>query len=233
MGSISKLVLPIIFVFFHINPAFAEIDDLRKYISPVIKGETLYISGIIDSHIYDFFSFNIDAIQKVKRVSLNSWGGDHDWSLEIARRIGEEGLDTVIEKDSVCASACVYLFGSGVNRVMHSLTWLGVHGARLGQGRIVQFAGVCFEMIDDEPLFDQSKTGCASIVEKFYKLSLKATTDAFKQLELNGVVEEFTTDYLNSEDDPLWFLQGNFLKKKDWVIKAKEALKYNLATGVY
>lgn len=95
------------------------VKELRVIQSPRIVGDELVIKGPIDSHIYDFISMEAQKLKSVTKVSLNSLGGNHNWALEIGRRIQELGLKTVINKGAFCASACVYLFGSGQERIAH------------------------------------------------------------------------------------------------------------------
>ena len=85
----------------------------------------------------------------MKYISFNSYGGNHNWGLDVARKIKELGKITILKKGNVCASACVYLFAAGVERIMETDTWLGIHGARLGGNFVSTFAGVCFVDAED------------------------------------------------------------------------------------
>lgn len=206
--------------------------ELSKYYSPTIKGDTLYIKGKIDSHIYDYISIEYKAMAKVKYVSLNSFGGSHDWGLEIGQKIQQLGKITILKSGNVCASACVYIFGSGKERLMSKDTWLGVHGARLGAGYNSSFLGLCFVHAETGHVFKENKSGCKDFLQSWYDISLKATNKAFDLIEKAGVSAELRTYYFSLDDNPNWYEQVNILKKPDLVIDSEMSLKYSLATGI-
>lgn len=207
-----------------------DLAKLHRLTTPVIVEDTIYISGPIDSHIYDVLAWAGDRLKGVKKISLNSFGGNHFWALEIARKIQELGLDTVVEEGSYCASACVYLFGSGKNRYAHKSIWFGIHGARLGKGYSVMFWGACFTKIAEGLKFTPQKPECPEFLENWYKTSLEATLDAFASIEKMGVSPELRNHYFQFEDDPAWPGASNILKKPDWELTAKQALDFHLVT---
>lgn len=209
-----------------------DYQSLAKYFSPTIKGDTLYITGRIDSHIYDYLTYEAKKVQAVKYISLNSYGGNHNWGLEVSAKIQLLGKTTVLESGNVCASACVYLFASGKERIMSKDTWLGVHGARLGGGYATNFAGYCFVELEDGEQFVENKKGCKDFLASWYGIVSKATNDAFDLMEKAGVSPDARTYYFSKEDDPKWYESINVFKKPDWVISPDEALKYQFATAL-
>ncbi len=207
--------------------------DLSQLQSPFIEGETLFISGPIDSHIYDYFSRERNRIiASVKKISLNSYGGSHNWSLEVARQIRDLNLFTLVDEGSVCASACVYLFGAGKERWMHNSVWLGLHGARLSGHYISTFHGSCFVSISGEMTFIEDLDGCKESIDNWYEIAMTATQRAFDSLELSGVSPDLREDYFALPDDENWFRFNNVIRKPDWVLQPEEALSYGLATQI-
>lgn len=204
--------------------------DIRQNISPKLIGDTLYIHGNIDSHIYDYLAYETRSF---KFISLHSYGGNHNWALEIGRKIQELGVITVIEKKAFCASACVYLFGSGTQRIISDDAWIGIHGARLHGGYVVEFSNNCVDFISaSEGVYNESKNGCLDFLNRWYNTSLEATDKAFSLIEKSGVSPSLQAYYFSLENDPEWYMELNVLKKRDLVLDAKTALKFNLATLV-
>jgi hypothetical protein len=206
--------------------------DIRQTYSPHIEGEILYIRGKIDSHIYDFLSYNYQQLKSVRYVSVNSYGGNHDWSLEIARKLRELKLSTLLERGNVCASACLYIFGAGIERVAHHSTWFGIHGARLGKGSSMKFINACYSLNPDGKTmgYDPTKLGCQNVYQELYELCYTNTLEAFLTLEQNGVSTQLFEDYLSLEEEINWSDNFNFMKIRDWELQAQEAEKYHLVT---
>ena len=162
--------------------------DLLSVMSPKIVGDTLYIQGKIDSHIYDFLAHEYEAVKAVEFVSLNSYGGSAGYGMEIGQKILELEKKTIIKKGHVCASACTYIFASGVERIMEEDTWLGLHGARLGESQITSFRIACFIPQDDgTSVFDDSSTLCKSNLKFWEKIALNMTNESFDFMEKAGV----------------------------------------------
>lgn len=207
-------------------------EELNKLYSPRIVGETLVIKGRIDSHIYDFLSREAKSIEKVTRIELNSLGGNTSWALDVAKKIQLLGKTTVLPSGNFCASACVYLFAAGKERIAAKDTWLGVHGARLGAGYLTTFQGVCFVEMEDGAVFEPRKKGCQDFLTEWYGKAMKATTDAFDFMESNGVASSLRETYFAMPDDEKWPEQANVIRKPDWYLVAPEAVKYNLVTKV-
>lgn len=228
----KKLVFLFLFIFSTlISASEVDYDDLRKIHSPEIKGDTLYIKGKIDSHIYDFISYEYRAMKEVKYVSLNSFGGSAEWGIEVGRRIQELGKSTKLEKGNVCASACTYIFGSGKERIMSKETWLGVHGARLGGSYVSSFQGFCFvDMADGSSIFVEGKEGCREHLDNWYKVAFDMTSRSFDLLERAGVDPAFRDYYFSLEDDHKWYEYMNVLRKPDLIVDPELALKYRFAT---
>jgi hypothetical protein len=214
-----------------IAPA-AEEEGLHKIFSPYIEGDTLFMKGRVDSHFYDYLTYEAKKVKDVKYISFNSYGGNHNWGLEVARKIQELGKITILKKGNVCASACVYLFAAGAERVMESGTWLGVHGARLTGSYVSSFAGLCFVDMEEGSQFVEGKKGCKEFLATWYEKSLTATSAAFDFMEKSGVLPEMRAYYFSLDDDPLWYQQLNVFKKPDWVVTPEVAFEYNLATQV-
>lgn len=205
-------------------------EDLNKLYSPRIVGDTLVIKGRIDSHVYDFLSREAKPIEKVKRIELNSLGGNTSWALDVAKKIQLLGKATVLPEGNFCASACVYLFAAGKERIADKASWLGIHGARLGAGFVTTFQGLCFVDLEDGTVFEPRKKGCQDFLKEWYGKAMKATTDAFDFMESNGVSANLRETYFAMPDDEKWYEQANVIRKPDWFLVAPEAVKFNLAT---
>ncbi len=207
-----------------------DVSELQKIHSPKIVGSTLFISGKVDSHIYDFLSYAEQDLKNVTEVSLNSLGGNHDWALAIAQKLQSFHLKTVIEPGSVCASSCVYLFMAGKQRWMNKAAWLGVHGARLGLQYRIEFYEKC---ADDLQTSSTLSKNCEDILAAWYNTSYQATQKAFLWIQSQGASSHFFDLYMSFDDVPNWLQEGNVLRKPDWVIPAKDALELSLATHVF
>ncbi len=212
----------LLFLFF---PILVAAEPPRKIVSPFIEDGVLQIQGTIDSHIYDYLTFPNAKMNTVHSVRLNSFGGNHSWGMAIAEKIQERGWNTRLDQDDICASACVYIFGAGHQRIAHSTSWFGIHGARLGAGYMVEFAQKC---LDGETLLDSPQ--CQELEKKNFDLNREATREAFQLIENTGVSEDLLETYMNFEDVPKWFLNFNFIKKPDWVLTAPEAVDFQLVT---
>ncbi len=218
-------------VFGNVNLAFADSGENLDIIhSPQIQGNVLYVKGVIGSHIYDYLAIEAKALKNVTTVDLNSYGGNSPWAIEIGRKMQEMGFDTRLSDGSVCASACVYLFGSGKKRLAGRSTWLGIHGARLGAGHLTTFWGVCFVDLDDGSQFFPEKKGCQAFLKKWYADTMEMTLASFALIEKRGVSPRLKEDYFSRPDDPKWPAYGNVLRTENWELPSPEALDYALVT---
>lgn len=228
MRLLSSLIL--LSLWFGVSVAGgASKGDILQMHSPKLVGNTLYIYGRIDSHIYDFLSLERAALEQVKVIDLNSFGGNHHWALDIAKKIAELGKETKIRNGSVCASSCVYLFTSGKKRIIENEVWLGVHGARIPGSYKSSFDGYCFIDLEDGRIFNEKLKNCSEFLTLWYSIAFKATVDAFDFFEQNGVSVKARDYYFNLNDDPLWYEKYNVFKKPDWIIVPDDALALGFA----
>ena len=208
----------------------ADLDHIRRIISPHIEGDRLIIEGRIDSHIYDYIQYEAARVAAVRVIDLNSLGGNAEWALMIARKVKELGKTTELRSQHYCASACVAIFAAGRERMAAEDTWIGIHGARLGPGYTTNFEGFCFEDLEGGMAFEPRKRGCREFLNHWYDVTLASTNEAFDLMESNGVSPELRETYFSMPDDPGWPAQMNAIRKPDWPLKAADAVKYNLVT---
>ena len=210
----------------------SDLDRIHRIISPHIEGDALIIEGEIDSHIYDYLSYEAARVAAVRVIDLNSLGGNAEWALEIARKVKELGKTTLLRSQHYCASACAYIFAAGRERMASEDTWIGIHGVRLGAGYLTNFEGFCFVDLEGRSVFEPRKTGCQKFLNRWYEATLASTNEAFDLMEANGVSPELRKTYFAMPDDPDWPAQLNAIRKPDWPLKAADASKYNLVTTV-
>ena len=212
----------------------AKAAELSVMISPRLEGDTLLIKGRIDSHIYDYLAYASAAeLQSIRVVDFDSLGGNVSWALEIAEKLKALGKVHRLRAGNFCASACVFLFAAGKERLAAPGTWFGIHGARLGAGYTTSFEGYCFLETDDgPPEFAPRKKGCQDFLSHWYAVSLKATEDSFSFMEGNGIARSLREAYFSLADDPEWYFAMNVIRKPDWILRAEEAGAYALVTGI-
>ena len=208
----------------------ADLDHIRRIISPHIEGDRLIIEGRINSHIYDYIQYEAARVAAVRVIDLDSLGGNAEWALMIARKVKELGKTTELRSQHYCASACVAIFAAGRERMAAEDTWIGIHGARLGPGYTTNFEGFCFEDLEGGMAFEPRKRGCREFLNHWYDVTLASTNEAFDLMESNGVSPELRETYFSMPDDPGWPAQMNAIRKPDWPLKAADAVKYNLVT---
>ena len=208
----------------------ADLDHIRRIISPHIEGDRLIIEGRINSHIYDYIQYEAARVAAVRVIDLDSLGGNAEWALMIARKVRELGKTTELRSQHYCASACVAIFAAGRERMAAEDTWIGIHGARLGPGYTTNFEGFCFEDLEGGMAFEPRKRGCREFLNHWYDVTLASTNEAFDLMESNGVSPELRETYFSMPDDPGWPAQMNAIRKPDWPLKAADAVKYNLVT---
>lgn len=94
-----------------------------------VKGDKLYLMGIINSKSYAQLKAVISNNPQVKTLVLTVMPGsiDDETNLQMCHYVRQQGLSTYLRSDSVIASGAVDLFMSGVEREMESGAKLGVH----------------------------------------------------------------------------------------------------------
>lgn len=194
--------------------------------SPVLEGKVLYIRGRIDNHIYEFLTREARKLTQVRVVDLSSAGGNMEWALLIANKLSAMKVNTRLSSNSICASACVFVFGAGQQRIAAPGTWLGIHGARLSAGLAVRFGNLCFQ----DGKFSPELKACSKAMADWQKMAMSMTQTAFELMERHGVSPDLFNTYMSMEDDSDWTEEFNVLKKPDWVLRSEDALAYELVT---
>ncbi len=226
-----------LFTFFSFTSAKAAVDgsdteSSSQYVheiqSPRIEGDSLLIQGKLDSHIYDYIAYEWQKLKKLKYVDLNSLGGNSEQAMLISRKIRQLGLITRVRSGSVCASACISLFGAGVERHIAADAWLGVHGARGGQSHIQKFYNLCHD--NDRWMLDKKE--CQNFVRGWYADAKKVTLEFFGVLEQYGISSELRKTYFSLPLESDWTENFNVLQIVDWVLQPETALSFNLATRI-
>ncbi len=213
----------------------SDAPDQNRYsriISPHIEGDTLIIEGKIDSHIYDYLAYEATRVAAVRMIELNSLGGNAEWALAIARKVKDLGKTTSLRSGHYCASACAYIFAAGRERTASEDTWIGIHGPSLGAGYLTNFQGLCFVDRENQSAFEPQKPGCQQFLDHWYAVTMASANEGFDGMESNGISPDLRKTYFDMPDDPDWPARMNVVRKPDWPLSAREALKYNLVTKV-
>jgi hypothetical protein len=212
-----------------------DTPDQNRYsriISPHIEGDILIIEGKIDSHIYDYLAYEATRVAAVRMIELNSLGGNAEWALAIAGKVKDLGKTTFLRSGHYCASACAYIFAAGRERTASEDTWIGIHGPSLGAGYLTNFQGLCFVDRENQSAFEPQKPGCQQFLDHWYAVTMASANEGFDGMESNGVSPDLRKTYFDMPDDPDWPAHMNVVRKPDWPLTAREALKYNLVTKV-
>ena len=105
--------------------ASADIKEYGPFIHVSSTPDVLMLSGEIDERSALNFRRALAAHPDIKIVSLNSEGGYVQLALLIADDVYQAGISTVIPSESICYSACAFIFFAGKNRQANGR--LGVH----------------------------------------------------------------------------------------------------------
>lgn len=230
--AIRFLYIVLIVIFSYTMETFAK----EGLISPVIQGDTLYISGTIQSHIYDYMSYEAKALQSVRYVDLDSDGGDYFWGLNIAKKVKSMGLITQVSKQSYCASSCIFILSAGSERLVHEEAKLMVHGVQAGTMWLAQvFLKTCFVRDKQKPMqynFLWNDSDCDQLVAEKAESLKEKTEIAFDFMESSGVLPSLREDYYGLPGDDQWIARGNLLKIPDMELTVEAARHYNLVTDI-
>jgi uncharacterized protein len=108
---------------------------------PIEPGDAAKLRKLLDEDSRYRFSMPRNGVT----LSLHSPGGSVLSGLELANFVRERGLMTLVTQDSICASACTFVFIGGVKRIM--LGKFGIHAMSIGRGQ--QISVVSDEHLDN------------------------------------------------------------------------------------
>lgn len=188
-----------------------------------IRGDTLYIDGLINGLTYDLMSVGNAGIN-VKHVELNSYGGDESMGELLSEMIRSRGMSTHVRENGFCASTCILLMQAGTVRFAHPSARFGVHGVRVGDITYIQeYYEAC----------NATQAKCTAFTKQWYEESLMATRDFFHLMEKYGASPALLTDYMKQPPEPnsgpsAWYHRGNGLRISDWELNAEQASQYGM-----
>jgi hypothetical protein len=99
---------------------------------------TLRITGEISELVLAEFQQVLNSVQSSQKkihlnmVHLNSQGGSDRVGMELGREVRKRGLNTLVSRDAICNSACVYIFIGGIER--YSFGKFGIHRTTFESG---------------------------------------------------------------------------------------------------
>jgi len=93
-----------------------------------IDGDTLYLDGRIQAGDEHTIAQYLDSTSEVKRISINSPGGELVVGIKIGEMVRKRGLTTSVEAgEREAASAAAFIFMGGVEREVKGSRGVGVH----------------------------------------------------------------------------------------------------------
>ena len=93
-----------------------------------VDAAAIKLSGEIKIEDADIFQ-NYLAKMKIKKVILSSGGGNLISALSIGSLINSNDIETVVEENNTCASACALIWVAGVKRIVGKNSKIGFHAA--------------------------------------------------------------------------------------------------------
>lgn len=179
----------------------ADASDPQRF---SVQGETLVfdttleIDGKARDINYDDVTVLRDLLRDhdgITRIELNSEGGGHYPSLEMAAIIVDFGLDTHV--NNTCESSCVTVFLGGAKRSMSK-------GGRLGFHQL-SWSGAA---IEDYYVKNRDTRGWETPFDFASWLYADTQTETFTRLSYmirRGVNPEFAIQTLRKPDASMWF----------------------------
>nr|WP_309503481.1 hypothetical protein [uncultured Roseovarius sp.] len=101
------------------------------------EGDVLLATGAIEAGDALRFQEALAREPDLSRVRLNSPGGSVRDALEIGRSLRAAGLETVMDAQDVCFSACPYMLAAGTARRVHADAQVGVHQHYFGKSTVL------------------------------------------------------------------------------------------------
>jgi hypothetical protein len=189
-----------------------------------IEFDTLYVDGPISSMVYDVLQSKEG--QAVRKISLNSYGGDVDIAYLVAEKIRERGISTELRAKAFCASACPLLFQAGAERYAHRSARLGYHGVRIGSMPTVMRIRECHA----KP--GKLTADCRRFEAEWLAICDQETKRFFGALEDYGTSQGLFRNYRALPIDMDWAQNGNCYKISNWVLSAEEAVRYGVVQAI-
>ena len=136
-------------------PALPFVDPAIIQLPRSSDGTEITISGAINLKQYNAFR-DITNVEKLRRVTLNSTGGNIFAARGFHRLIIERGLDTHVTTD--CFSACTIVFIAGKNRTAAPSARFGFHAYAYHHNHTGQQVDVQAEQAKDIARFERIQT---------------------------------------------------------------------------
>lgn len=182
-----------------------------------VIGETMYVDGKIDPHLYYELR---DHYPNVKKLELNSYGGEIEDVYKTADLIRKRGITTNVRKGAKCGSACTLVYMAGVNRTAHQEVKFLFHGLNNGQA--------AFDKFYENQCHENGKVACDQELREISADFYQGTLELFRKYIELGASPQILAIYQNFEEDPDWFKYANFFKKRDWIMTVDEAKKLGI-----
>jgi hypothetical protein len=125
------------------NRPYESTGDMPERLQFDIAGETLFLTGQIAPGDADRLADYLTGPNaplgagRVTQAMLNSPGGSVYDALEIGRALRSTGLNTVMEAEDICLSACPYILAGGVARRVHPDAQVGMHQHYFGTNTVL------------------------------------------------------------------------------------------------
>lgn len=205
------------------HAAFAErpLNDAKCF----VEGENLYLYGTLQSETVADVQ-RILRERSVRRLHLNSFGGNYNSGLALGKLVQENRLETAVNLGTTfCVSACTYVYQSGVKRFSHPEARFGYHGASLSGGLM---ARVLEQNCGRPPYQGQ----CEKDFEDLQAGALESAKTIFLALEKLGASPKLWEMYMAKPDDPEWFDKGEFTRKPVLVLRGGQLLGLGVVTDL-
>ena len=157
-------------------------------------GDDISISGPIDGSFVKLIVRSISGHPNIRRIIVDSDGGDAEAALQLAQIIHERGWDVVVRNK--CLSACAkYIFPAGKHKIVSPNSWVGIHETRRkfqrADGSIYYVSGNEIAKNMELENIDPVSTDAARKREA-------AAVGFYRSLNLSSVLLQDFADYISS-----------------------------------
>lgn len=187
------------------------------------NGDTLYVNGDLHFDVLYYELRDHDPERKLRRIELNSTGGNIAEMEKVAEMIRERGMTTHVRGDSVCMSACTMLYQAGATRTAEKAAVFLYHTVRnnfqYGEAVLKECA-------------EKGENWCKEKKEEIRADLQKSTDLFFDLLHRYGLNPALLRDFIalpvyeRPDEVAEQEKKGNFLLRRDLKMTAEKAKEY-------